>query len=236
MKQKKKINKRVLIGAGCAVASVLLCFVIAPIMSSALSKTVEVVAANEFIKRGDLISPSSLKVIKINRNAVPEGAILDVKDVQMKYSGCDIYPMDVITKTKLQQSTDTMDSLFWELGEYTAYSLKLDNLSNYVGGHIDTGDVVSIVIDLPSGKTMIPPSLKYVKVITMTSSDGKDKTGNDPFLPANVTLLLTEDQAVELSGYAVTRDISLLLRAKSGTDYSKILLSEQAEYLKGENS
>ena len=81
MKQKKKINKRVMIGAGCAVASVLLCFVIAPIMSSALSKTVEVVAASEFIKRGDLISPSSLKVIKINRNAVPEGAILDIKDV-----------------------------------------------------------------------------------------------------------------------------------------------------------
>ena len=235
MKNKKKINKRVFIGAGCALASIVLCFVIAPVVANASKGQVSVVVASEYIRRGDVISPNSLKVVSVNKNALPDGYFRDIKDVQLKYASTDIYPMDVISKDKVQTEFKDKDSLFYNLGEFTAYSLRLNNLSDYVAGHIETGDVVSIVINTPSGNGIIPPSLKYVRVITTTSSDGKDKTGSeDGFLPSSVTLLLTEEQAVELFTYSETRDISLLLRAKCGTEYSEILLSEQYDYLIGE--
>ena len=237
MKNKKKINKRIIIGAGCAAVSVILCFVVAPIIANASSGLVNVVVANEFIRKGDVISPDSLKIVSINKNALPEGYVKEIKDVQLKYASCDIYPMDVITLGKVQTHFNDKNSILSSLGEFTAYSLRLSNLSDYVAGHIETGDVVSIVIDTPSGTGVIPPSLRYVKVITTTSSDGKDKTGSEEgFLPANVTLLLTEDQAVELFSYSETRDISLILRAKSGTESAEVFLSEQYEYLKGELS
>ena len=235
MKNKKKINKRVIIGAGCALASIVLCFVIAPVVANASKAEVSVVVASEYIRRGDVISPNSLKVISVNRNILPEGYYSDAKEVQLKYAKSDIYPMDIISKDKIQSGAKDKDSLFYDLGEFTAYSLKLGNLSDYVAGHIETGDVVSIVVNTSSGSGIIPPSLRFVKVITTTSSDGKDKSGSeDNFLPANVTLLLTEDQAVELFSYSETRDISLILRAKSGTEYADILLAEQYEYLMGE--
>ena len=234
MKNKKKINKKFIIGAGCAIASIVLCFVISPIVSKATVSTVNVLVASEMIHRGDCISPSSVKVISVNKNALPSGYFSDPKDVQLKYAKTDIYPQDILTRDKIQSEQKDKNTLFYELGEWTAFSMKLSNLSDYVSGHIETGDVVSVVIDTNQGKTIIPPSLKYVKVITVTSSEGVDKDqSSDGFLPASVTLQLTEEQAVELAGYALNREVTLVLRAKTGTAYADILLSEQYEYLFG---
>lgn len=61
-------------------------------------------------------------------------------------------------------------------GTQQAMSLTIPSLANGLSGKLQSGDIISIIASdfRRTGETVIPPELKYVEVISVTTKTGED--------------------------------------------------------------
>lgn len=86
-------------------------------------------------------------------------------------------------------------------GDRVAMSITINSFAGGLSGKLQNGDIVSIYVTDKDNHTEVPASLKYVKVITTTTSGGIDE--NDVVenedgsfeLPTTITVLVSVEQA-----------------------------------------
>ena len=102
-----------------------------------------------------------------------------------------------------------------------------------LSGKLETGDIVSAVIyDSTENRCFTPPELRYVKVITSTTSQGIDKAEvADSAQPATVTLLVNDAQAELFALYERTGNIHFVLEFRGDASTAQKYLDTQAAYL-----
>ena len=106
---------------------------------------------------------------------------------------------------------ETSSSLYTLKENECAFSLPISNLSSGVGNNLSVGDTVSIIVNIQN-ESFIPNELKNLKVLSLTSSQGKET--NSESIYSCITLLLNEDQAIALSSYMKKGTFSIALKSK----------------------
>lgn len=87
-------------------------------------------------------------------------------------------------------------------------SVTIKSFATGLSGKLKSGDIVSVLVAdyQETGKTVTPPELQYVEIISVTASTGYDAntgeatTEDEKELPSTVTVLVRHEQAQVLAG------------------------------------
>lgn len=249
------MKNRTVIGVICIALALVLCFGIAPLINSVTDGTVEVVKVKEntTIVSGTAITADKIVSAKGKKSDFSNGTyytydtfynkFIDTTSddyVGTAYAKCELTTGEYISQSKVSSNSISSGSFFDGL-EYDqmAISIPIESFANGLSGKIENGDVVSLVVFTSDAGGTIPDELKYVKVITTTTSGGVDKNdltkkedGTYSETPSTVTLMVNEQQAKALVLYTNRGNITVALRCRGTSSLAASYLDEQAEILK----
>lgn len=211
MKEKKRLNKRVLFGGAAILTALLLTFIISPIYNKASEAKCYVVRVTKDIKEGERISNTNIEVALVGSFNMAGEIYKKSEEVLNQYATADLKKGDYIVKGKISDSPISANTYLWELnGERQAVSISISSFAAGLSGKLEAGDIVSIttVRELGNGQeeAIIPIELNYVEVLAVTAASGEDinaqvagKREEKEELPATVTLLVLEEQLLKLA-------------------------------------
>ena len=123
-------------------------------------------------------------------------------------------------------------------GTKQAVSITISSFAAGLSGKLQNGDIVS-VLATSGDQTTIPPELRYVRVITATSSNGLDAGQTDEDgqaeLPSTVTLLVNETQAKILAAQEDSGKMHLALVYRGDASKAQTFLDAQEKVFAGGN-
>lgn len=232
------MKNRTVIGVICMVLAVVVTFAVAPLVNKLSTDTSDVIRLSQDVKQGVQITADHLEVAKVKSDTVPAGTVNDPNDIIGKYASSVLYAGDYLTAAKLTGEANTASDVFASLdGSKVAVSVTIDTFAAGLSGKLENGDVISmIVVDKNTGKATIPGSLKYMKVITTTTSGGIDqdsvvKNEDGSYeIPSTVTLLANTEQAKLLAGYEANTTLTVALVYRGAPENANKFLDKQDEY------
>lgn len=232
------MNNRTIIGIICIILAVVITFVVSPMANNISEGKVKVVCLAKNISAGSKIKATDLMIVEINKKILPEKYFVEKEKVTGMYAVSDLYKGDVATEFKVSKDANTAKNVLSVLnGKKVAISFTIKTFAGGFSGKLQNGDIISICVTNKKGETVIPKSLKYVKVITTTTKDGVDENEvveneDGTFeLPSTVTVLVNPQQAINLAYCEKnsTMHVALVYRgsekiAQKFLDYQEALL------------
>lgn len=232
------MKNRTVIGVICMVLAVAVTFLIAPLVNRLSTDTSEVIRLASDVKQGVQITADHLEVARVKTDSIPVGTLNDPKEVIGKYAASALYAGDYLTSAKLTGEANTASDVFASLdGSKVAVSVTIDTFAAGLSGKLENGDIISmIVVNKELGKAYIPAALRYMKVITTTTSGGIDqdsivKNEDGSYeIPSTVTLLANTEQAKLLARYNAETTLTVALVYRGTNENAKKFLDAQDEY------
>ena len=232
------MKNRTVIGVICMVIAVVMTFAVAPLVNRLTSDTSKTVRLARDVKQGVQITPDDLETVTVKTDSIPTGVLSDPAKIVGKYASSKLYAGDYLLTDKLTGEANTANDAFASLdGTKLAMSVTIDTFAAGLSGKLENGDVISmVVLDKNTGKATIPASLKYMKVITTTTSGGIDqdmvvKNEDGSFeIPSTVTLLVNSEQAKLLAKYDADNVMTVALVYRGTPENAKKFLDTQDEY------
>lgn len=231
------MKNRTLIGIICIILAVAIIFLITPAVSKVSGGTVIAVRLTKDIPQGNKITETDVETVKLSKDATPSGVFSDTKNIIGKYASVNLFKGDYLTINKIISASKAADNVFTSLnGQKFAMSFTIDSFAAGLSGKIKNGDIISLVVmDGSSGKAIMPPEFKYVRVITTTTSGGVDQDkvqkkedGTfDP--PATITLLVNNTQARLLAEFEAST-INCILVYRGSDESAEQFIAKQDEY------
>ena len=170
------MKNRTAIGIVCIILAVAVTFVVSPLVNNISDKKTEVVRFVADVSHGTEIKDTDVEIVKISNSALPEKVIKDKKSVVGKFATADIFKGDFATESKVTDNANTANDVMASLkGDKVAMSITINSFAGGLSGKLENGDIVSIYVTDKDNHTEVPASLKYVKVITTTTSGGIDE-------------------------------------------------------------
>lgn len=235
------MKNRTVIGIICMVLAVVLTFVVSPLVSKLTTDTVEVPRLSTDVQRGSKIAESNIETVSVKKDSLPGGVVTDKSHIIGMYASSNLFAGDYVTDKKVSTKSNTADDTIYALnGSKFAMSFTIDSFAAGLSGKLQNGDVISLVVKDSNGKSVMPASFKYVKVITTTTAGGVDqdkvvKNDDGTFdAPATVTLLVNATQAQLLADYE-EGTISCVLVYRGSDENVQKFLDKQDEYFKTAN-
>ncbi|BCJ93544.1 Flp pilus assembly protein CpaB [Anaerocolumna cellulosilytica] len=237
----KYLKNKTVIGIGCILIGILVCFILSPIYNRSLEAKTKVVRIEKYIEKGKIISDEDIKVVEVGSYNLPEQIIKSKDEVIGKYAVTEMYSGEYIVTKKLSSTPLSQDEYLEELdGVNGAISVTLQSFATGLSGKLLSGDIVSIITtDTSAGTTIIPPELKYVKVLATTTSEANDvdentrnkKDTEEETIATTVTLLVNEKQARTLANLEVMQKIHIELVYRGIEEESNKFLVQQQNIL-----
>ena len=232
------MKNRTVIGVICMVLAIAITFLVAPLVNRLSTDTSEVIRLAADVKQGVQITADHLKVARVKTDSIPAVTLNDPKDVIGKYAASALYAGDYLTTAKLTGEANTASDVFASLdGTKVAVSVTIDTFAAGLSGKLENGDIISmIVVDKETGRAFIPAALRYMKVITTTTSGGIDqdsivKNEDGSYeIPSTVTLLANTEQAKLLAKYNAETTLTVALVYRGSTENAQKFLDAQDEY------
>ena len=236
------MKNRTAIGIVCIILAVVVTFVVSPLVNNISDKKTEVVRFVADVSHGTAIKDTDVEIVKISNSALPEKVIKDKKSVVGKFATADIFKGDFATESKVTDNANTANDVLASLkGDKVAMSITIGSFAGGLSGKLENGDIVSIYVTDKDNHTEVPASLKYVKVITTTTSGGIDE--NDVVenedgsfeLPTTITVLVSVEQAKILANYeeSAVMHVALVYRGDDAT--AEKFLKAQDDYFTKKN-
>ena len=233
------MKNRTLIGIVCIILAVVITFGVSPMINKMTEGKTEAVSFSKNISQGMQISDKDISVVKIAKSALPEKAIKDKSAVIGKYANSDLYKGDIATPAKLTDDANSADNILSALTKNkVAMSVTIDSFAGGLSGKLENGDIVSICVTDKEKNTTVPPELKYVRVITTTTSGGVDENEVVPNedgtfdLPDTITVLVSVKQATVLANYEKTATMHIALVYRGDSKTADKYIAAQDKYLK----
>ena len=236
-------KNRTVVGVGCIVLSLLICFGITPLFNKGISQKTEIVRVTKEIKTGDAITKDMVQTVEVGGYNLPQSVIRQKDTVVGSYALADMSIGDYILNTKVSKTPAAENEYLYNLdGSKQAISITIKSFANGLSGKLQSGDVVSVIAPdyKKQGATLIPPELRYVEVISVTTSSGydantgeqKDKSKEDEReLPSTVTLLVTPEQGNILASLEADGASHLSLVYRGAPENTKKFLDMQTKIL-----
>ena len=236
------MKNRTAIGIVCIILAVAVTFVVSPLVNNISDKKTEVVRFTADVSHGTEIKDTDIELVEISNSALPEKVIKDKNAVVGKYATTDIFKGDFATESKVTDNANTASDIMASLkGDKVAMSITINSFAGGLSGKLENGDIVSIYVTNKDDETENPASLKYVRVITTTTSGGIDE--NDVVenedgsfeLPTTITVLVSVEQAKILANYeeSATMHVALVYRGDDAT--ANKFLKAQDDYFAKKN-
>ena len=231
------MKNRTSIGIVCIVLAVVTIFLVSPFVNKVSGGTVTAVRLTKDVAQGNKITESDVETVKISKDAAPTGIFSETQGIVGRFASVNLYAGDYLTANKIISASKAADNVFTSLnGQKFAMSFTIDSFAAGLSGKIKNGDIISLVVmDGSSGRAIMPPEFKYVRVITTTTSGGvdqdkvqkKDDGTFDP--PATITLLVNNTQARLLAEYEAST-INCILVYRGSSDTAEQFLATQDQY------
>lgn len=233
------MKNRTAIGIVCIILAVAITFGISPLVNKMTEGKTQVVIFSKDIAKGAKITDGDLTLTELSKNGMPEKAIKDKKEIVGKYANSDLYKGDIATSVKFSDNANSSDKVLSSLGkDKVAMSITVTSFAGGLSGKLQNGDIVSIYVTEKDKDTTVPPELKYVKVITTTTSGGVDENEVQPNedgtfdLPATVTVLVSVKQAAKLASYEKNASMHIALVYRGDEKTANKYIAAQDKYLK----
>lgn len=233
------MKNRTIIGIICIVLAVATIFLVSPLVNKVSGGTVTAVRLTKDIPQGNKITGNDVETVKISKDAAPKNVFSDTKNIVGRYASVNLFAGDYLTINKIISASKAADNVFTSLnGQKFAMSFTIDSFAAGLSGKIKNGDIISLVVmNGSSGKAIMPPEFKYVRVVTTTTSGGvdqdkvqkKDDGTFDP--PATITLLVNNTQARLLAEYEACT-INCILVYRGSDETAEQFLAKQDAYFK----
>lgn len=232
------MKKRTIIGVICMIAAVAITFLVAPIVNRLTAETDTAIRLSQDVNKGVEITKDMLETVEIKSGSLPSGALTDESQIIGKYASSLLYAGDYLTIEKISGEANTASDVFATLdGTKVAVSVTIDTFAAGLSGKLENGDIISlIIVDKPTGTASIPAPLRYMKVITTTTSGGIDqdsivKNEDGSYeIPSTVTLLCNTEQAMLLAKYESETTLTVALVYRGSSENAKLFLDKQDEY------
>jgi pilus assembly protein CpaB len=234
-------KNRTVVGVLCILLSLLICFGVTPLFNSAVSEKTEIVRVVKEITAGDEITADMVQTVEVGGYGLPDNVVRQTDTVVGKYATADLSIGDYILSTKLTDTPATENAYLYNLdGTKQAISVTIKSFAEGLSGKLQSGDIVSVIAPdyNKQGATVIPTELKYMEVISVTTSSGTDaNTGKDTGdekdekLPSTVTLLVTPEQSKVLAGLEADGTIHLALVYRGTSDNAAKFIAAQEKML-----
>ncbi|BCJ96367.1 pilus assembly protein CpaB [Anaerocolumna cellulosilytica] len=235
-------KNRTVVGIGCIILSLLICFGITPMFNRQVNQKKEIIRVVKEIKTGEIITKDMIQSVEVGSYQLPENVIQSKETVLGYYALADLSVGDYILNTKVSETPQAENAYLYQLdGSKQAISITLKNFANGLSGKLQSGDVVSVIAPdyKKQGLTVIPPELRYVEVISVTTSSGQDaNTGKgkeskkeERELPSTVTLLVTPEQGNILANLEADGESHLSLVYRGEASNAKKFLEAQEKAL-----
>ena len=232
---KKPFSSRTVIGAVCILLALLITFGVAPLVNRYTERKVDIVRLKTDVPRGQMITAEQIEIVSVGAYHLPDHVIKDGKAVVGKYAATDLYAGDYLFDSKLSDESRRAEDVLLSLdGTKVAVSVSIADFAAGLSDKLENGDIVSAIIyDQENNRSFIPAALRYVQIITATTSDGIDKDKDtDGGQAATVTVLVTPEQAELLAFYHSTTTIHFLLVYRGDSAKAAEFIRVQDEYLK----
>ncbi|WP_337665764.1 Flp pilus assembly protein CpaB [Pseudoruminococcus massiliensis] len=232
------MKNRTAIGIVCIILAVVITFVVSPMVNKVSDKKTETVRFTTNVTHGTKIKETDVEVVKISNSALPDKVVKNKTAVIGKYATADLFKGDFATENKVTDNANTASDVMASLkGNKVAMSITINSFAGGLSGKLQNGDVVSICVTGKDNKAEIPAELKYVKVITTTTSGGVDE--NDVVenedgsfdLPTTITVLVSVEQARILANYEKNAAMHIVLVYRGDDASAEKFLKAQDEYL-----
>ena len=232
------MKNRTAIGIVCIILAVVITFVVSPMVNKVSDKKTETVRFTTNVTHGTKIKETDVEVVKISNSALPDKVVKNKTAVVGKYATADLFKGDFATENKVTDNANTASDVMASLkGNKVAMSITINSFAGGLSGKLQNGDVVSICVTGKDDKAEIPAELKYVKVITTTTSGGVDE--NDVVeneygsfdLPTTITVLVSVEQARILANYEKNAAMHIVLVYRGDDASAEKFLKAQDEYL-----
>ena len=173
--------------------------------------TVKVVVATVSIDAGAPLQPNMLGWANWPKNAVPQGAFLDLKKPLGRVSNTQIYTGEPLLEAKLAPE-GTSGGLSATIAPHKrAISLQVNEIVG-VAGYIRPGSLVDVMVNSREGnfKPVSKIILEKILVLAAAQDDKRDQT--KPKVVGTVTLEVTPEQAEKIDLARNIGTLSLVLR------------------------
>lgn len=221
-------RKNVVIGSVCIVASLVICFFVAPLANKTLQSKEISVRVVKPINKGDKIQSDWVREVEVGKYNLPGTIIQDKKRIIGKYALVDMVKGDMILKDKVSSAPLAEDKYLYGLkGDQQAISISIKNFASGLSGKLQSGDVISIIASNygENKETITPPELQYIRVLSVTNSKGADKKSDinsnketdENELPTTITLKVNSVQAKLLAQLEEESKMHVSLKYR-GTD------------------
>lgn len=235
-------KNRTVVGVGCILLSLLICFGITPMFNRQITQKIEIVRVVKDIKAGDKITKDMIQSVEVGSYHLPETVIKSKETVVGCYALADLSIGDYIVNSKVSKTPSEENAYLYHLdGSRQAISITLKNFANGLSGKLQSGDIVSVIAPdyKKQGATVIPPELRYVEVISVTTASGydanteeeKENENDERELPSTVTLLVTPEQGNILAGLEADGESHISLVYRGETKNAKKFLDVQDKVL-----
>lgn len=232
------MKNRTAIGIVCIILAVAITFVVSPMVNKVSDKKTETVRFTTNVTHGTKIKETDVEVVKISNSALPDKVVKNKTEIVGKYATADLFKGDIATENKITDNANTASDVMASLkGNKVAMSITINSFAGGLSGKLQNGDVVSVCVTDKDNKTEIPAELKYVKVITTTTSGGIDE--NDVVenedgsfdLPTTITVLVSVEQARILANCEKNATMHIALVYRGDDASAEKFLKAQDAYL-----
>lgn len=221
-------RNRTVLGIICIAASLVLCFVVTPLINKGTSGKAVIVRMKADAKAGTMLTDGMLEEVEVGGYHLPEDVCRTREEVKGKYLTADVLTGDYLLAGKVSDEPAKENEYLYGLnGKKQAMSVTINTFAEGVSGKLKSGDIVSVIVPdyKKSGETVIPTELKYVEVIAVTAKSGydanteervraeekKDGDGEAKELPSTVTVLVTPEQGKILAMLEAEQEMHLSL-------------------------
>lgn len=232
------MKNRTAIGIVCIILAVAITFVVSPMVNKVSDKKTETVRFTTNVTHGTKIKETDVEVVKISNSALPDKVVKNKTEIVGKYATADLFKGDIATESKVTDNANTASDVMASLkGNKVAMSITINSFAGGLSGKLQNGDIVSVCITDKDNETEIPAELKYVKVITTTTSGGIDE--NDVVenedgsfdLPTTITVLVSVEQAKILANCEKNATMHIALVYRGDDASAEKFLKAQDAYL-----
>jgi pilus assembly protein CpaB len=239
-------KNRPVIGLGCIILSLILCFGMTPLLNSAARAQTEIVRISDTVKKGEAITAAKLETVKVGAYNLPQGIVKSKDEAVGKYALAELQKGDYILPTKLSAAPLFEFQYLNELdGTKQAMSITIKSFAAGLSGKLEHGDIIALISAAPGNTGIVeaPPQLQYVKVLAVTLGTGTDKEykpdaeksdegDEEKKLPSTITLLVNSEQAKVLAGLEQNGNLHATLVYRGEKETADKFLAAQEKYFK----
>lgn len=242
---KNLIKNRTILGIACIGLSLILCFALTPIYNEAISAKTDVLRISRDIEAGDLITEEMIQSVEVGNYNLPDTVLIEKTDVVGQYAAAKLFKDDMVLSSKLSVEPLAAHPYLNKFnGKDRAVSVAIRSLAAGLSGMLEQGDIVSILAYEygESKMTISPIELKYVEVLAVTTSKGRDsaelaesteedESSVEKELPETVTLKASPEQAIKLVDLEANGKIHMAFVYRGAHDETQKFLEVQSKVL-----